>query len=911
MRRKISTKHIIWALVFLGIFIIALGSLYLFSNTWQSKQQIAKVYKTLDRLKAISALQNALNSEINCKIVLLHSEKKAAVCSKLEKTTDAITQKTFGDVPSLLKTTRDYLLDLRIFEEKYDIGVVRRLAEEGERSLLRKHFYALVQNLSDKAEALRIDRDRLNAIEALERRIEAVSLEKTLIAYFLQTRQAIPDRELLLWSRLSSVASDTNGMSATIVKKLAPLSKRLDAMRIEVLNAAKSARYPLAAKAWQQTETEYEKLLFSEEASMIERLLSQYEKILTSLNKEVYFFAFVALFSLVLLILLILERRRSGKEEAQKRYFFETVRKLYSYEKFKRTDRLDFDAVVHYVKKLNQVYYDAKGVVKTSRFTFSRMLHEINSPLDALRGYDALLKETGLNNEQRHYLKAIEEKVKHLQHIVSHMKQFETKPEQYQLAVSKPESVDLFIEIERIVEAFTNAASRKDVELALFTDPELPRKVILEKGYLSEAISNLLHHALYRTEPYHPIDINIYGIGKGDDEHTLVRFEIDFDGKKYSSEELEKIESALQQGDQSCDQCINDPSFVRCFVVVEFLSRMNTKLHVENKESKGAKIYFDLALEATDASWAKLKGDPVKGGQLEIAVALPSENVRYQKIENLRRYVESLGASFVIYTYESLQNKREWEKKPDLMFVYHHYLRLEGEINKFETLQIPIVLITTPALRSRIEKGKKLFDFLIYEPVSYLKVRHILQSFIQKYRNENEVVRTVSERERKPRQYPNLRVMIAEDNAINATLFKERFERFGTSVTVVKEAMDIERGLKKHEYQLLLIDKDMLKEKEGADILNRIRYKEKTQSKPPMPIVLIARKDDDKSHYISLGFNAVIEKSVSDEEIEALLKRDATRYDLHLVSKEADGSTDEMGNLDTLNEILGDEDLLL
>ncbi len=532
-------------------------------------------------------------------------------------------------------------------------------------------------------------------------------------------------------------------------------------------------------------------------------------------------------------------------------------------------------------------------------------MHEINAPIDALKGYEALLKQTGLNKEQKHYLGAIDEQIAYLQQIISHMKSFEKNPGQYKLTTTKAQNVDLLEEIEKIVESFSNEVSHKDIELSLFTEPDLPRKVMLEKEYLYEVMSNLMHHVLHRTEPYKPVDLSIFVVEKKDEEHYLVRFEIAFGGKPYSPEEIDNIERVMSKKEIENDPRHYNPEFAQCFFISEMLRRMGATLHVENHEGDGAALYFDLMLKATR------KGD-VEGSKLfdglRVGVALPSERLRRKKVENLSKYVAHFGADLTVYAYDKLFGGT-LSQKPQLLFVYHHYARLEGELEALKNTGIPIVLITTPILRSRLEIDRDEFEDIVYEPLSFLKMLRIVRAYERKHAAEP-VHGEAATQEEDDSVLRDMTILIAEDNRISAKILKARFGRFGSRILVAENAKAIERILKEHRVQMLLVDKDMLVDQEFSEAINRIRFKERAEKLPHLPMVVIANTPSEEETYKKMGFDTIIEKSADDARIKSLLQTYSIDYDLeHFALKEDENDEDELGSLKKL--LSGNDNLLL
>ena len=132
-----------------------------------------------------------------------------------------------------------------------------------------------------------------------------------------------------------------------------------------------------------------------------------------------------------------------------------------------------------------------------SRF-LAAMSHEIRTPMNGIVGMTDLLLATSQTSEQETYARAIEQSANTLLVLIDEILDF-SKVEAGKLELS-PASIDLEVCLQHIVELLAPRAHQKGLEIAWTIDAAVPRRVIGDEARIRQVLLNLTGNAVKFTE---------------------------------------------------------------------------------------------------------------------------------------------------------------------------------------------------------------------------------------------------------------------------------------------------------------------------------------------------------------------------------------------------------------------------
>ena len=122
----------------------------------------------------------------------------------------------------------------------------------------------------------------------------------------------------------------------------------------------------------------------------------------------------------------------------------------------------------------------------------------------------------------------------------------------------------------------------------------------------------------------------------------------------------------------------------------------------------------------------------------------------------------------------------------------------------------------------------------------------------------------------------HLRVLVAEDNAVNQKVALQQLQRLGYSADVAASGLEVLATLDRIPYDVILMDCQM-PEMDGYEATRRIRQREKENFLPPLRIVAMTANamEGDREKCLAAGMDDFITKPVRIEELEAVLEQSA------------------------------------
>jgi len=121
---------------------------------------------------------------------------------------------------------------------------------------------------------------------------------------------------------------------------------------------------------------------------------------------------------------------------------------------------------------------------------------------------------------------------------------------------------------------------------------------------------------------------------------------------------------------------------------------------------------------------------------------------------------------------------------------------------------------------------------------------------------------------------PALRVLIAEDDALNRTVISRMVTRFGHQVTSAVDGQDAVEKFSAACFDLVLMDSNM-PQLSGAEALLRMRAWEAQHGRTPTPAIALTGEsaEQHRDALLEAGFAAFLAKPFGIDELKAIIER--------------------------------------
>jgi PAS domain S-box-containing protein len=525
-----------------------------------------------------------------------------------------------------------------------------------------------------------------------------------------------------------------------------------------------------------------------------------------------------------------------------------------------------------------------------SRF-LATVSHEFRTPLNGILGMADLLLDTPLDLEQNTYIRAIKTSGGALLSLIDEILDF-SKIEAGKIDIAS-EPFDLQALVEGVVELLAPKAQGKGIEIATHIAACVPARVIGDADRLRQILVNLAGNAVKFTEQG---GVGIEVARKG----GSITISVSDTGPGIAVDRIPELFEEFEQGDGSPARK-HGGTGLGLAISRRIVERMDGEISVESAPGKGACFTITLPLRAAERQKARGRdgrqgdGRPQGDGKQDGAARYGLSGKRYLVLARspfeapyiLRKLVEA-GAT-------AIQTESETDALARIATAADGGTPFDGLIvdcalgddvardtavaAKEAGVERRIVLLSPFERRDLGSPSAAGFDAYLVKP---LRSRSLFERLTEVRPPDQDVATT---RTTAPRVKPApggkaKRVLLAEDNEINALLALKALERLGAVVDWAKdghEAFSLAEasfsGLRP-DYDLVLMDIRM-PGLDGLEATRRIRALEHTLGRPqPRRIIALTANalKEDEAAAVEAGLDGFLAKPFDLKDLTGLLE---------------------------------------